>query len=461
MKTILAYAKYYQSKGFSTIPLKPYDKTPAIPWKEYQTRHATDDELGKWFGNGSNLNIGIVTGNLSGIAVVDLDSEEAVELIAEHDILDAPTVLTSKGRHLYCKMKPGVTNFQKRDDLRGIDLRAEGGYVVAPPSIHPSGSKYMWMDEQNLDDAEMPELPEGILAKNTNGNMEIRELLNGVTQGQRHDALVRLVGSWLNDGFDKDHCLERAVEWNYKNQPQLTLKEMRDTVTDAYKRYSDEHKNKPVTPADKLYELASGYEVFHDQNKEAFIFLDKAAIPLRSDDARYFFAHLYKKTFNKTIAGGMLTQAISALVGKAVNESPEIHLENRIAFKDEAVWYDLCAGRSIRVTKSGWGIVPSPVLFRHYSHQLRQVEPVSGGDPWLLFDYMNIPQEQRLLALVHVISCLVPNIPRPILAFYGPHGAGKTNNSKVLKSVIDPSIMDTIISTRDYSEFIQTILTDS
>ena len=117
--TTLQYAKYYVTKGFSVIPLKAKDKRPAIPsWKIYQSKLTTKDELESWFGNGSNNNIGIVTGAISGIVVVDLDSREAVDFAKKNDNLsNTPRVRTAKGYHVYCNYRKGVRNFQKRDDL--------------------------------------------------------------------------------------------------------------------------------------------------------------------------------------------------------------------------------------------------------------------------------------------------------------------------------------------------------
>lgn len=86
LKTTLDYAQWYVSKGFSIIPLKPRDKNPAInTWKVFQTHRPTDDNLKTWFGNGSRNNIGIVTGAISGLAVIDLDSQGAVEFAKKNN----------------------------------------------------------------------------------------------------------------------------------------------------------------------------------------------------------------------------------------------------------------------------------------------------------------------------------------------------------------------------------------
>jgi hypothetical protein len=179
LETTLDYARWYVSKDFSVIPLKPKSKVPAIEWKEFQSRIPTDKELIKWFGNGSKNNIGIVAGDISGIAVVDLDSQDAVKFARENDFPQTPLVKTGKGYHAYYKYKDGVTNFQKRDDLPDIDLRAEGGIIVAPPSIHESGKQYQWVQGKGLDELPLAELPEIILANKPQDKTPLNELYKG------------------------------------------------------------------------------------------------------------------------------------------------------------------------------------------------------------------------------------------------------------------------------------------
>src|SRR4030067_2644426 len=231
LKTALDYAQWYVSKGFSVIPIKPRDKKPAIDtWKIFQTYKTTDDNLKIWFGDGSDNNIAIVTGEISGIAVIDFDSPEAIEFSKKNNFPITPLVKTGKGYHAYYRYKEGVRNFQKRDDLPGIDLRGDGGYVVAPPSIHESGKQYQWIKGTGLDDLPLADLPEIILARNPEDKTPLKELYKGVPEGSRNDSLTRLVGSWVNDGLSFDECLENAYLWNSKNVPQLPEKEVKATV---------------------------------------------------------------------------------------------------------------------------------------------------------------------------------------------------------------------------------------
>lgn len=144
LKAALDYAK----KGFSVIPLLPGDKKAAVPWSEYQNRHATPEEIAEWWHQYPKANIGIVTGKISDLTVIDLDKykkeyDPSVE-IDHFDNLVTPCAQTPKGGlHLYCSFCEGIT--VATGVLPAVDVRGEGGYIVAPPSQNGSGSPYKWI----------------------------------------------------------------------------------------------------------------------------------------------------------------------------------------------------------------------------------------------------------------------------------------------------------------------------
>lgn len=237
MNKLLDWARRYVSKGFSVIPCHFKTKQPAIAsWKEFQGRLPTDDELVEWFNNG-NKNIAIVTGAISGIAVVDLDSQRAVEFAKTNNFPASPLSKTSKGYHIIYKYKDGARNFQKRDDLPDIDMRGEGGIIVVEPSIHPSGVPYQWVKGKGLDDLPIAKLPEIILAKNTQDKTPLKELYQGVSEGNRNESLARLVGSWANDGLSFEECLTNAGIWNSKNYPPMDSREVERTVKSIFEKH--------------------------------------------------------------------------------------------------------------------------------------------------------------------------------------------------------------------------------
>ena len=156
-----------------------------------------------------------------------------------------PLVKTGKGFYAYFRYEEGVGNFQKRDDLPGIDLRGDGGYVIAPPSIHVSGKQYKWIEGKTLDDVSLSTLPEWVLASKSEDKTPVKDLYKGVSVGKRNDSLARLVGSWVNDSLTLEECMGNAKIWNSNNQRPLPFKEVETTVKSIYEKH---HREKNITP---------------------------------------------------------------------------------------------------------------------------------------------------------------------------------------------------------------------
>ena len=122
-------------------------------------------------------------------------------------------------------------------------------------------------------------------------------------------------------------------------------------------------------------------------------------------------------------------------------------LHNRIAQHGDDLYYDLSdeGHRAIRVTAEGWSIVDRPpILFRRETHQQPQREPTSGGDLTELFEFIPVTKNAQSLLLVWLAACLIPEIAHPILILHGPQGSGKSTAFRYLRSLIDPSIMQTM-----------------
>jgi hypothetical protein len=163
---MLNYALLYLQRGLSVIPLVYGDKKPAVRWEEYQSRRPTEDEVKKWFSKLSN--IGIVCGSVSSnLIVIDFDSEDKFkEFYDKLDkaypelrdvVLNTWMVETGKGRHIYLRVRMDPSEFRERMRTKvrlaeGVDVKAEGGYVVAPPSLHPSGKQYRFINVGGVND---------------------------------------------------------------------------------------------------------------------------------------------------------------------------------------------------------------------------------------------------------------------------------------------------------------------
>jgi Bifunctional DNA primase/polymerase, N-terminal/Primase C terminal 1 (PriCT-1) len=152
------------ARGLRVFPCWPRRKEPAI---RDNLRLAAVDEtvIRRLWGTQGAYNVAIATGRASGVWVLDVDADHGGEqtlrgLEEKHGALP-PTVevITGAGRHLYFKWPDGVEvrNAQHRDDLPGVDWRGEGGYVLAPPSVHPSGRGYIWSVDSASEFARAPD----------------------------------------------------------------------------------------------------------------------------------------------------------------------------------------------------------------------------------------------------------------------------------------------------------------
>lgn len=130
------------SLGFSVIPIAKGNKFPVGKWKQFQTELPSEAQLNRWARN--DTNIGIVTGPISNLLVLDLDSAEAIEEAKELGLPETPIVKTASGWHVYFQY-PDVDVSNKAGIRAKWDIRGKGGYVVAPGSTHPTGAVYEWI----------------------------------------------------------------------------------------------------------------------------------------------------------------------------------------------------------------------------------------------------------------------------------------------------------------------------
>lgn len=151
----------YAARGWPVFPLQPRDKRPH-PGSHGCKDATTDAEaIREWWAEHPDDNIGIACG-APGPVVIDCDGDAGNLWLAEHvcDLPPGPRVRTGRGVHLYFAAPPGRRIKNRAHICPGLDARATGGYVVAPPSVHPSGDVYCWTD----DDLTLAALPADLLA---------------------------------------------------------------------------------------------------------------------------------------------------------------------------------------------------------------------------------------------------------------------------------------------------------
>lgn len=218
-RRVTRWASRYTERGLSVIPMGT-DKKPLRKWKPYQTRIATQCEIQDW----AAPNVAIVTGEVSGVVVVDCDTVENARWFWRNRGKTTVWVRTRRGVHLYFR-HPGqpVRNAAPVYDSIGVaryDIRGDGGYVMAPPSV-VRGHVYRWgsHDWGRLPTFRMEWRPNngGHVSKEyTDGIKYISKIVAVDGQGGHNDTF-RAVCVLREAGLSESEALAAMVDWNQTN----------------------------------------------------------------------------------------------------------------------------------------------------------------------------------------------------------------------------------------------------
>lgn len=233
------------------IPIKKGGKKPPIEWKPYQHARADEETIRSWWDRWPDASMGIVTGAVSGLIVLDIDGPDGMESLKKYNLHlpPTPTAQTGGGGLHYFFKHPGYPckNFTKK--YPGIDFRGDGGYVVAPPSLHPSGNYYRWLiTPWEEEPADAPAwLLDLIEKQESGGRLEPSEWTTDIPQGKRNDELTRRAGSLLARGIPPGEVFTMLLAVNEKHcKPPLPEGEIKAIVEsiakkEAQKRQKNDH----------------------------------------------------------------------------------------------------------------------------------------------------------------------------------------------------------------------------
>jgi hypothetical protein len=267
---ILEAALGYAGRGYSVIPIKPNidednKKRPYISWQEFQTRKATEAEIRSWWNKWPGAMIGLVTGQISGLFVVDCDTQEGFDTVQGHlpDSLEIPTARTPRGGwHFYFQnpVNSGLTT--KAGILAGVDIRGEGGYIIAAPSKNAEGKLYGWLEGLSLAEvAPPPPLPDALLSAllinnnlykggcgqdNSQRPQETTKTTSDhsfFTQGRRDDDLFHVANCLIKGGCEKpfaDYVLNILAN---NSTPPFPENEIQAKIESAMKRIETRERN--------------------------------------------------------------------------------------------------------------------------------------------------------------------------------------------------------------------------
>ncbi len=276
LKTVTSYAE----AGFSVIPINS-DKKAKIKWTAFQQQAATTEQVKQWWGKWPDAMVGVVTGEISGLTVVDCDSDAGADAVREflsEDVIEKmPVVKTPKGYHFYFEYEPGIVNGVRV--LTDTDVRNDGGYVIAPPSENGNG-KYKWLQKTGTLPkmpamlAEMLKDPDG-QAQNARGKTRAyknktntlytrarggaekphettEKPQNGTNdhkdhkffeKGSRDNSLFTVANALVKNGCD-ENLTRQTIEILAKNcEPEFSRKEALKKIESAEKRTSRRERN--------------------------------------------------------------------------------------------------------------------------------------------------------------------------------------------------------------------------
>jgi hypothetical protein len=225
---MLAAALEAAGRGWSVIPVRAHDKRPLLAWQGFQKTRADAAQVREWYREWPQANLGIVTGAVSGLVVLDVDPKHQgdaslAELERRHGSLPRTVEAVSGGggRHLYFA-HPGGHVPNRAGFAPGVDVRGDGGMIVAPPSVHPSGARYAWKAGHAPGECVLAPLPGWLLDELTASGVHPghalaywrRLVVEGVPEGERNSTLASLAGHLLWHGVDADVVTELLLCWN-------------------------------------------------------------------------------------------------------------------------------------------------------------------------------------------------------------------------------------------------------
>lgn len=232
MNPFLDEALKYAASGHAVFPLKPNAKTP-LTAKGHLDASTDPEQIRAWWTKYPTANVGMATGKISGITVLDVDvknqagGDNALKALTDTNgpLPETPQQFTWSGgwQNVYT-YEPGVKNSAGKLG-KGLDVRGDGGYVVVPPSV-VNGRAYEWAVNAGLDETPLKPMPwwmvdalrprEGV---SSNPPGWVSDLLaNGSPNGQRDEDMTKLIGYFVRLVVDDTVIAAIMDGWVAKSQ---------------------------------------------------------------------------------------------------------------------------------------------------------------------------------------------------------------------------------------------------
>jgi len=218
------------------------------------------------------------------------------------------------------------------------------------------------------------------------------------------------------------------------------------------------YKAEKVSQANQILSLAEDIELFHTSDRTPFASIEvgghKEIHPVNSKSFRDYLSYQFYQEDGKSPSSQALQDAINSLSGKAKFEGKTQDVHIRLASFNEKIYLDLCneAWQIIEINAAGWRIIEAagaPVRFRRAKAMLALPTPTENGNIGKLKNFLNVDEKNLILILAWLVNCFRPDYPFPILLISGEQGTAKSTTSKLLKELVDPSVMPFRSAPRD------------
>lgn len=248
---MLEDALAYAQRGWAIFPVRPELKTPATP-NGFKDATTDPEQIRAWWAELPTYNIGIATGKQS-FTAIDPDGPHAPALFKKHGVSPPRTtvVKTPNGHHIYVaydeRFKQTARLLEAGDECDcdkkcGVDVRNDGGYVVAPPSI-VNGNPYKWISDDGLEPWEEGTTLKRAGSRGASPKEDWQDkpswvadlLVHGAGEGQRNDAAARLAGYFRSINVPIDIALASMKQFADACKPPMDYGELEAVVRSAWR----------------------------------------------------------------------------------------------------------------------------------------------------------------------------------------------------------------------------------
>lgn len=222
-----AAIKYATEYKWAVFPVSPQTKKPLTPHGCKDAKKSVG-AIRAWWKRWPNASVGVATGSISNLVVIDEDLDEDKGLYGFREVdqwerthtklPETVRAITGRGgAHCYYRYT-GDDIKNRAGILPGVDVRGEGGYVVAPPSVHPNGTEYQWeIAPEEMPVADLDDTVREFLSIGQSKTSEVAfNVPKRIASGERNDTLFRLACSLQSQGLPDAAIISALRETNEK-----------------------------------------------------------------------------------------------------------------------------------------------------------------------------------------------------------------------------------------------------